>query len=145
MKSKTILLSIHPCFVEKILSGEKKFEYRKKIPTDIQTIIVYATAPIKQIVAVIEVEKVLQGTPMNIWGKTKGESGITAKYYKTYYKGKKVAYAIKFKNVYRLERPKPISNFKYIKSAPQSYMYIYDSWDALNDKLGEQLVSNPIL
>ena len=35
MKSKTIILSIHPRHVEKILSGEKRYEYRKQIPTDI--------------------------------------------------------------------------------------------------------------
>lgn len=128
MKSKTILLSIHPCFVEKIFSGEKKFEYRKRIPTDIRTIIVYATAPIKQIVAVIEVENVLQDTPMNIWKQTKEWSGLT---YKFYYNGKSVAYAIKFKNVYRLERPQSISIFKEVKSAPQSYMYILESWNDL--------------
>lgn len=131
MKSKTILLSIHPCFVEKIFSGEKKFEYRKRIPTDIHTVIVYATAPIKQIVAVIEVENVLQGTPMNIWKQTKEWSGLTYKFYKSYYNGKSVAYAIKFKNVYRLERPQSISIFKEVKSAPQSYMYILESWNDL--------------
>ena len=138
MKSKTILLSIHPCFVEKIFSGEKKFEFRKRIPTEIQTVIVYATAPIKQIVAVIEVEKVLQGTPMNIWKQTKECSGLTYKFYKSYYKGKSAAYAIKFKNVYRLERPQSISIFKEVKSAPQSYIYIGESNKVLTEKLGMQ-------
>lgn len=138
MKSKTILLSIHPCFVEKIFSGEKKFEFRKRIPTDIQTVIVYATAPIKQIVAIIEVEDVLQGTPMNIWRQTKECSGLTYKFYKSYYKGKSAAYAIKFKNVYRLESPQSISIFKEVKSAPQSYVYIRESNKVLTEKLGLQ-------
>jgi predicted transcriptional regulator len=92
---------------------------------------VYATAPIKQIVAVIEVEDVLQGTPMNIWRQTQKWSGLTYKFYKSYYNGKSVAYAIKFKNVYRLERPQSISIFKEVKSAPQSYMYILESWNDL--------------
>ncbi len=135
MKNKTILLSIHPCFVEKIFSGEKKFEYRKRIPTDIHTVIVYATAPIKQIVAVIEVENVLQDTPMNIWKQTKEWSGLTYKFYKSYYKGKSAAYAIKFKNVYRLESPKSISIFKEVKRAPQSYMYIGDQQGLLSKKI----------
>ncbi|MBQ9202253.1 MAG: ASCH domain-containing protein [Bacteroidales bacterium] len=119
--------------MEKIFSGEKKFEYRKRIPTDIRTIIVYATVPIKQIVAFIEVENVLQDTPMNIWKQTKEWSGLTYKFYKSYYKGKSVAYAIKFKNVYRLENPKSISIFKDVKSAPQSYVYIRESNKVLTE------------
>ena len=71
MKTKTILLSIHPCFVEKILSGEKLFEYRKNIPTDISHVVIYATVPIKNIVAFVEVDSVLKGSPQEIWEKTK--------------------------------------------------------------------------
>ena len=54
MKTETIILSIHPSHIEKILSGEKQYEYRKRIPADIRHIVVYATAPIKKIVALIE-------------------------------------------------------------------------------------------
>ena len=43
MKTETIILSIHPSHIEKILSGEKRYEYRKRIPTDIRHIVVYAT------------------------------------------------------------------------------------------------------
>lgn len=49
MKSKTIILSIHPCYIEKIFSGEKLYEFRKIISSDIQNIVVYATSPIKKL------------------------------------------------------------------------------------------------
>ena len=55
------------------------------------------------------------------------------KFYKSYYKGKSIAYAIKFKNVYRLERPQSISIFKEVKSAPQSYVYIGESNKVLTE------------
>ena len=48
-KNKTIILSIHPKHIEKILSGEKRYEYRKRIPLDINYLIVYATAPTKKL------------------------------------------------------------------------------------------------
>ena len=48
MESKTIILSIHPNHIDKILSGEKRYEYRKRIPQDINYLIVYATAPTKK-------------------------------------------------------------------------------------------------
>ena len=61
MRTDTIVLSIHPGHIEKILSGEKRYEYRKRIPTDIQYIVVYATAPIKMIVALIKIDSILRG------------------------------------------------------------------------------------
>lgn len=56
MKTNTIILSIHPRHIEKILSGQKRYKYRKYIPTDIQHIVVYISAPIKAIVAFIDVD-----------------------------------------------------------------------------------------
>ena len=136
MKSKTILLSIHPCFVEKIFSGEKMFEYRKNIPTDISHIIIYATVPIKNIVALVEVDSVLKGSPQEIWEKTKRNSGITEDYFMSYFNRKRDAYAIRIKDVHRLQEPKSLSILDNIAVAPQSYRYIQESLNDLNSKLG---------
>ena len=91
MKSKTIILSIHPCHIEKIFSGEKIYEFRKIIPSDIQNIVVYATSPIKKIVAVLEVDKVLTDTPESIWKQTNKHSGITKDFFMSYFSGKEKA------------------------------------------------------
>lgn len=136
MKSKTILLSIHPCFVEKIFSGEKMFEYRKNIPTDISHIIIYATVPVKNIVALVEVDSVLKGSPQEIWEKTKRNSGITEDYFMSYFNRKRDAYAIRIKDVHRLQEPKSLSILDNIAVAPQSYRYIQESLSDLNGKLG---------
>lgn len=77
MRTETIILSIHPSHIEKILSGEKRYEYRKRIPTDIRHIVVYATAPIKMIVALIEIDSILKGTPESVWKKTKKHAGVS--------------------------------------------------------------------
>ena len=53
---KKILLPIKPVYVAKILSGEKKVEYRKKVVADVDLILIYASAPIKKIVAEFKVE-----------------------------------------------------------------------------------------
>ena len=71
MRTDKIILSIHPSHIEKILSGEKRYEYRKRIPTDIRYIVVYATAPIKMIVALIKIDSILKGTPESVWEKPK--------------------------------------------------------------------------
>ena len=142
MKNKTIILSIHPRHVQKILLGEKQYEYRKRIPIDIKHIIVYATAPLKKIVAVIEVDTVLKDNPQNIWEQTKNESGISYSFFTNYFSEATTAYAIKFRSVYKLPTPIDISIIGSVKCAPQAYMYINESLKILckkfnlnNDKL----------
>ena len=43
-----ILISIKPEYVKRILSGEKMYEYRKRVPADVKTVVIYATAPVKK-------------------------------------------------------------------------------------------------
>lgn len=133
MKSKTIILSIHPCHIEKIFSGEKIYEFRKIIPPDIQNIVVYATSPIKKIVAVLEVDKVLTDTPESIWKQTNKHSGITKDFFMSYFSGKEKANAVKIKRFHRLKEPKPLS-FLGIGFVPQSFVYIPDSYNVTNEE-----------
>ena len=54
-----ILISINPEYVNEILSGRKKYEYRKvKAKKDnVDKMIIYATAPVMKVVAEIEYGK----------------------------------------------------------------------------------------
>ena len=56
------LLSIKPEFVEEIIEGRKKFEYRKKLfkRSDISSIVVYATKPYGKVVGEFEIETILE-------------------------------------------------------------------------------------
>lgn len=46
-----ILLSIKPEYAEKIFAGTKKYEYRRHIASEkVEKIIVYSTAPVKQVI-----------------------------------------------------------------------------------------------
>ena len=134
MKGKTIILSIHPCYIEKIFSGEKLFEYRKFVPLDIQNIVVYATSPIKKIVAIIEVDNVLTDTPESIWKQTNKHSGVTEEFFMSYFRGKEKANAIKLKVFFKLKEPQPLS-FVGIKYAPQSFAYIRDVHKILKNNI----------
>lgn len=130
MKTETIILSIHPRHINKILSGEKLYEFRKRIPLEIRYIVVYATAPIKKIVALIEIDKVIKDTPEIVWKKTRKHAGISEDYYFRYFKDKQVAYAIKVNRVTKLKAPVPLIRLNY-NCAPQSYVYINKSVEEL--------------
>ena len=136
MRTDTIILSIHPSHIEKILSGEKRYEYRKRIPTDIQYIVVYATAPIKMIVALIKIDSILKGAPESVWKKTKKHAGVSKDFFMFYFADHQDSYAIKFKTVLKLETPKSLMCLGNNITAPQSYTYLTETAEELCNKLG---------
>ncbi len=119
-----MLLSIKPQYVEDILSGKKKYEFRKvRCKQDVGKIIIYATAPIKKIVAEAEVEEILEGSISDIWNITRNFSGISYSFFKQYFKGKDRAIAYKLKNIVEYEHPRTLSDYG-LSIAPQSFVYI---------------------
>lgn len=120
---KKILLPIKPVYVAKILSGEKKVEYRKKVVADVDFILIYASAPIKKIVAEFQVENIISSSPEKLWAETKGVGGIEESDYFHYFQGCEKAYAYTISQLTIYENPLDLSDLG-IERAPQSYQYI---------------------
>lgn len=119
-----LLMSINPQHVENILAGTKKYEYRKtKCKEAINSIIIYSTAPVMEIVAEVEVLSIIEDSPKTVWNMTSETSGIDKTFFDTYYLGKDVAVAYKLGRVKRFRHPRKLSDYG-IKTAPQSYVYI---------------------
>ena len=119
-----MLLSINPEHVENILSGDKLFEFRKvKCREDVDSIVIYATSPVMQVVAEAAVEEVLVDDVLSVWRLTREYAGISYSFYRKYYKGKKTAVAYKLKDVTAFDEPKPLADFG-ISHAPQSFAYL---------------------
>lgn len=121
-----VLLSIKPEFAEKILLGEKLFEFRKVLPRThkLTTVVIYATMPVGKVVGEFKVGEVLTDTPKKIWDSTRLSAGISKKYFNEYFTGKDLAHAIGVKSARRYK--KPVNLCKYVPSgvAPQSFCYI---------------------
>lgn len=121
-----ILLSIKPEYVDRILSGEKKYEYRKRLATDdVETIIIYATFPVMRIVGEVKVDRKIEMAPSPLWENTKKESGISRKKYREYFKGSKKACAYRLSQVTKYKKTKMLNDIG-IKQAPQSFVYLVD-------------------
>lgn len=120
-----ILMPINPCYVDEILSGRKKYEYRKikAIKNNIDKMIIYSTSPVMRIVAEVEVDEIIIETPERLWNLTKKYSGITEECYFKYYSNKKNAIAYKLGQVKKYERPKKLSEIG-IDYVPQSFVYL---------------------
>ena len=119
-----ILMPINPIYVEKILSGTKKYEYRKTLPKkNIDKMIIYSTSPIKKVIGEVEILEILIDDKDKIWELTKNNSGIDKKFYNEYYKNKEVAVAYKLGKVTKYNKEKELSEYN-INYSPQSFVYL---------------------
>lgn len=120
-----VLMSIKPEYVDEILSGRKKYEYRKikaKRP-NIDKIIIYCTAPVMRVVAEIEVLEIIENSPEIVWKKTKNHAGISKKKYDEYFENKDIAFAYKLGNIIKYDQPKKLKEIG-VNYTPQSFIYI---------------------
>jgi len=121
---RKILISINPEYVDKILSGIKKFEYRTRVAKeDIDGIIIYCTFPRMKVLAEVEILGVLSLPPEQLWEQTKDKSGIEKEFFDAYFLNRKTAYAYKLGEVRKYETEKTLKEFG-CKAAPQSFIYI---------------------
>ena len=61
-----LIISIKPKFVQKILAGEKKYEFRRRIYRQkVDKIYIYQTLPEQGIVAYFTPDKIIKDTPQN--------------------------------------------------------------------------------
>ena len=88
-----ILMPINPEYVDEILSGNKKYEYRKikAKRKNIDKMVIYSTSPIMRVVAEVDVEGIIEDSPEKLWEKTKEYSGITKDFYSKYLHSEKDA------------------------------------------------------
>lgn len=121
-----VLLSIKPEYANKILSGEKRFEFRKVSFTNggVRTVVIYATKPIGKVIGEFEVLDIYSDSPSNIWERTKKHAGIEKDFFDSYYQGKKVAVAIAVGEVQRYKKPMELSELGGSLTAPQSFRYM---------------------
>ncbi len=121
-----VLLSIKPEFVEKIFSGEKRFEYRKNIFKNIaiESIVIYSTMPVGKIVGEFKFKTIHKNTPKIIWKETKKYSGISEDFFFNYFENKKEACAIEISEVHKYKTPIDPHSLLPNFVAPQSFCYL---------------------
>lgn len=118
-----IIVSINPRHVNNIINGSKRYEYRTRIASkDVNKLLIYETAPIKMVVAEVDVIEVLSLDPNTLWEQTKDYSGISKKFFDEYFKNRSVAYAYKLGKVKVYDEPKSLIEFG-LMTAPQSFAY----------------------
>ena len=120
-----VLLSIKPKYADKIIEGEKKFEFRKTrlCKERIDDIYIYSSSPVKKIIGKITINKILEGHPKKIWELCHKYSGLTEEEFFSYFAGKEIAFALVIEEVEQFNEPiDPYAKFDGFMP-PQSYRY----------------------
>jgi predicted transcriptional regulator len=120
-----VLLSIKPEYVQEIVNGNKKFEYRKRIfKKDVESVIIYSTMPEGRIIGEFTIDKILNDSPIELWNKTCLYSGISKDSFLDYFSGREDGFAIKIKKFIKYKEPINPKELDTNFVAPQSYRYI---------------------
>lgn len=133
-----ILLSIKPEFVFKIFTGEKRFEFRKKIPKKhFKKVFIYESSPTQNVVGWFIVSRIIKDDPDTIWDECNSKSGIEKQNYYNYCNGNQKIYALEIKEYHKFDDP--INPFNLISNfmPPQNFTYL-DSSNSLSSLLKEE-------
>lgn len=128
------LLAIKPEFAEKILDGEKHYEFRRKSFQDaeqLELVFLYASSPVKRIVGLFTSDRVVEASPEELWNLFSDKSGIAERdRFMDYFEGVDTGYAIHVNRTHRFAEPiDPVEQFGEY-SAPMSFNYLDENQEA---------------
>ena len=131
MKS-TLLLSVHPRFVEAIFAGTKRVELRRRLPrlAEHGRAVVYATSPTMALVGSFNVENVVRMPLGPLWRQVRAVAGITRAEYLDYFDGLTEGVGIFIGDVDRFCLPIGLSTLRSLWcdfDPPQGFRYLDDS------------------
>lgn len=142
--AKTVLISIHPQYVDLISSGEKKIEFRKRnFSSQIKHFVVYSTAPVCKVVGFFDVENIETATPQKLWEDYSSVGGIKQEDFYNYYANTSNAIGIHIKQYTKFRNAFNISLLN--TTPPQSYKYLTDREFDLAKNLGNRLENSELL
>jgi predicted transcriptional regulator len=99
-----MLLSIHPVYVEQILTGTKTVELRRTRPNVApgQPVVIYATTPSAALVATCRIKRLEIGSPRAIWTSVGNLAAVTKDEFDRYFAGSSSAVALHISDVTEL-------------------------------------------
>jgi predicted transcriptional regulator len=130
MSPNILLLSIHHKYASMIFDGDKQVELRRVRPRHLKKgdlIVVYVTSPKQALVGAIEVEKVVEMSPNDLWEIVENKAGITQKNFQKYFENSSIGFAIFLKRRISFDAPIKLEQIRKQWSSfrpPQCYYYL---------------------
>ncbi|MCH7496576.1 MAG: ASCH domain-containing protein [Candidatus Marinimicrobia bacterium] len=130
MSGGAILMSIRPQYVDRMISGDKSVELRRRRPKHMGNgtiVLIYASRPVGLIMGAFKVDHLVEKPKEQLWREVRKKAGVTREEFERYFSGVANGVGIFFSSFRRL--PEPIrpessgSNGIQIHP-PQSYRYV---------------------
>jgi len=124
-----LFLSIHPEHVEAIIDGRKTVELRKRKPSIDPgfKVVIYATMPQCEVVAVGTIEEIHVGTPDAIWQDLGELTAVSEEKFDDYFDGSDKAVGIELSNIRTFKKPVSLRELRQKWDGfqpPQQYRYL---------------------
>lgn len=130
------LLSIKPKYAEEILTGKKKYEYRRIAPVrPVELVWMYATTPVGKIVGCFILGEVVHETVSYIWENCPCEEQITKDEFFGYFAGVEDGHALEILDTAWCVPPAALPMMR----PPQNFMYINKKTEGFFEDLRERL------
>lgn len=127
------LLSIKPEFGEKILKGEKEYEFRRRVfsnPSSVERVIMYASSPVQRIIGFFSFSNIIEGSPEELWRQYRASSGITDRQrFMNYFSPRQTGFAIEIDEVVALQKSIDPNNHLEEFRPPVSFKYVNGEFD----------------
>lgn len=125
---KNVLMSVKSTFAQRIMSGKKTVEIRKRFPNKWSghDVILYASQPIGALVGKAAIHNVTHGHPNDIWTQFESEIDCNRAEFDAYVGSSNEVAAIEINNLVRFQRSMPLKRIAELLgqklSPPQSYL-----------------------
>lgn len=125
---RDVVFSIKPDYCDKIVSGAKTVELRRRFPMSVPegtTALIYATSPTRALLGIAEIGAVHRRPLEEIWEAFADRACIARKDFESYFDGIERGYAIELKRARRLRRALELSELRdrFNFEPPQSFLY----------------------
>jgi predicted transcriptional regulator len=126
--NKALLLSVRAEFAERIFNGTKTVELRRRRPQvrPGDYLIIYVPAPLKCIVGVVTVERVVEGRLRTLWQQVRAGCALSYTEFKRYFGELAIGHGVFLARPARLASPLALSMLRGIEPrfTPQGYKYL---------------------
>ena len=125
-----VLLSIKPKHTNKIVEGNKRYEFRKSVFRQRDTadkVYPYTSSPVKQIASTFTIKTIMKEHPKELCGKHREFSGISEVEFFDYFRDQDNGYATKIRALELFDPVDPKDNVPDFVPT-QSFCYTDKSW-----------------
>jgi predicted transcriptional regulator len=118
----SLLMSFKPKYAGLILSGAKRYEYRRRLAAGrVGRIVIYAGRPVCRVLGEVEVTGTLTAPPLELWGRTRLGGGLDLPDFMDYFDGSRLAHAYCLGEAAIYGPPKALSDFG-LERPPRSFV-----------------------